>query len=117
MDAVVALFLDGGVPPAGQVDDVGRGRQRQPGPGRLGSEDQEVEGRLAREVTLEAVHDRLELRDRRVAGDHVDAGQPERGARELDEPVLHTAMLYEDKRPLAPRGDRAEDVEHSAEPR
>lgn len=111
VNAIVALFLNRRVPPARQVDDMCRRRQRQPGSGSLGTQNQHVEAAILRQVTLETVDDPLALGNGRVAVDQVDPRQSELLTRQLNEAILHLPVLDKHQRALTARFDPAQDLE------
>ena len=67
MNTIVALFLYGGIPPAGKMKHVGGGREREAYPGGLGAENKNVETIIGVEMPLEAIDDSLTLRNGGVA--------------------------------------------------
>ena len=98
MDPIVALLLDGRIPPAREMDHVCRGRKSEPDASRLGPKHQQVEPAIVFEMTLKAIYNRLPLRDRRFAVYEVYAVQFEFSTCELNKTILKKPMLDEYKR-------------------
>jgi hypothetical protein len=96
MNTIVALLLDSGIPPSGEMEHVGGGSQREAYAGRLRTENKNVETTIVVEVPLEAVDDSLTLRNGGIAVYEIDSIQPELGARQFNKPVLDLSMLDED---------------------
>ena len=94
------LVLDGGVPPAVEVDHLGRGRQVEPRAARPEGQHEERD----RLVGLEALDERHALLHRRLAVEH-EAGPAEEPGEVLRERPGHLAELGEHERLLLPRGE------------
>src|SRR5690606_25016887 len=111
MHAVVALLLDGRVPPAGQMYDVGRSSQRQARTSRLGAENENVEASVVFQMALETVYDRLALRNGRIAIDQVGVMKAQLAAHQFYEPVLHLPVLNEHQSAFTLRLDPPQNVD------
>ncbi len=97
MNAVVALFFDGRIPPAREMDHMGRCSKSETGAGCFRPQNKNIESAIFVKMPLESVYDCLTLRNRRFTIDEVNSRKPELGLCELDEAVLHFLVLNEDK--------------------
>jgi hypothetical protein len=96
MNTIVALLLNSGIPPSGEMEHVGGGSQREAYPGGLGAENKNVETTIVVEMPLEAIDDSLTLRNGGVAIYEINSIKSELGARQFNKPVLDLPMLDED---------------------
>ena len=107
--AVGGLVLDGGVPPAVEVDHVRRRRQVQPGP--AGFQRQHEEGRAV--FALESVDVLLPLRDARPPVEH-QPGPTEQRGEEPGQRLGDLAELRENEHLLLPGRDLLGDLRQPA---
>ena len=111
MNTIVTLFLNGGIPPSGEMKYVGCRGQREAYAGGLETKHEDVETTVVIEMPLETVDNSLALRDGRFPVDQINSVQPELSARQFNKSVLDLPMLDKNQASLALRLNAPQDVE------